>query len=436
MEMAWKGGNWLCLVRTKPQLRDNTNMTTFTLHTRQGKKPNKLGQTTEDMEEVWPLNMQRTGPPACAHALAFKNQPPANGQIAGQWEPFSLGDAQIEEVGEGYTLHCTGKSEYNPRTSGVGFAIRTKLAQKLDSVPHVFMIMQLMLTKDRFGTIISAYAPTMTNPDDIKEVFYKELNRVITAVNHKDKLIILGDFNAHVGRDHSTWHNVLGLNGTGNCISNGQLLLSLCAQDEISIANTIFQHEDKFKNTWMHPHSKQWHILDNVIVRQRDRRDVLITRCMRGADCWSDHRLTRSKINIHLAPKNKSARDKPPRKLNIAHLCASTDTLGFVERKHREWFDENDPEINKLIDVLHKTHTDHHSDKTCEEKEQKYQQAEQLIQQKLRQMKNAWLEKKAESLQAAADINDMKTFHKGLCTIYGHRQLGQQPFVLLIRPHC
>ena len=105
------------------------------------------------------------------------------------------------------------------------------------------------------------------------------------------------------------------------------MLLSLCAQHELSISNTIFQQADKFKNTWMHPRSTQWHMLDYAVVRQRDRRDVLITRCMRGADCWSDHRLLRSKMNLQLALKKKTARSKPLRKLNIARISSNMETL-------------------------------------------------------------------------------------------------------------
>ena len=189
------------------------------------------------------------------------------------------------------------------------------------------MTLRLKLTKDCFVTVISAYAPTMTNPDDIKEAFYEDLNRVLSEVSSKDKLIILGDFNARVGVDHSSWPNILSRKGTGKCNSNGLMLLSLCAQYELCITNTIFQQADKFKNTWMHPRSRQWHMLDYAIVRQRDRRDVQVTRCMRGADCWSDHRLVRSKMNIQLAWKKTTARDKPLRKLNIARLIPNKEAL-------------------------------------------------------------------------------------------------------------
>ncbi|KAL8612681.1 hypothetical protein ACOMHN_025332 [Nucella lapillus] len=44
---------------------------------------------------------------------------------------------------------------------------------------------------------------------------------------------------------------------------------------------------------------------------------------MRGAECWSHHRLFRRKTAIQLALKNKSTRDKPMRGLNIGCLCTS-----------------------------------------------------------------------------------------------------------------
>ena len=87
------------------------------------------------------------------------------------------------------------------------------------------MTMKLTLTGKNKATIVSAYAPTMTSPDDIKDQFYEERNALMTAVPKAEKLIILGDFNARVGVDHQSWENVLGKNGTGRYNSNGLLLL-------------------------------------------------------------------------------------------------------------------------------------------------------------------------------------------------------------------
>ena len=55
-----------------------------------------------------------------------------------------------------------------------------------------------------YATIVSAYASTMTNPDEVKDKFYDDLDSVISTAPRTDKLILLGDFNARVGTDHQT----------------------------------------------------------------------------------------------------------------------------------------------------------------------------------------------------------------------------------------
>ena len=42
----------------------------------------------------------------------------------------------------------------------------------------------------------------MTNPDEIKDTFYDDLDSMISATPQTDKLILLGDFNARVGTDN------------------------------------------------------------------------------------------------------------------------------------------------------------------------------------------------------------------------------------------
>jgi len=58
--------------------------------------------------------------------------------------------------------------------------------------------------------------PTLPGTEDKKEAFYESLNSVIQLVPYKHKLFILGDFNARVGRDFSTWPKVLGHHSVGN----------------------------------------------------------------------------------------------------------------------------------------------------------------------------------------------------------------------------
>ena len=61
------------------------------------------------------------------------------------------------------------------------------------------------------------------------------------------------------------------------------MLLSFCAENNLTITNTLFHQADKYKTTWMHHRSKQWHLIDSAICRVRDMCEVRITRVMRGS---------------------------------------------------------------------------------------------------------------------------------------------------------
>ena len=130
------------------------------------------------------------------------------------------------------------------------------------------MTLRLPLSGKRHATIVSAYAHTMTNPDEVNNKFYDDLESVISAASQTDKLILLGDFNARVGTDHQTWEGVIGSEDVGKCNSNGLLLLRKCAEHELLITNTVFRLPTRRKTTWMHPCSKHWHLIDYVIVRR------------------------------------------------------------------------------------------------------------------------------------------------------------------------
>ena len=164
------------------------------------------------------------------------------------------------------------------------------------------MTLRLTLSGKRHATIVGADAPIMTNPDEVKDKFYDDLNSVISAIPRTEKFILLGDFNARMGTDHQTWEGVIGTEGIGKCNSNGLLLLKKCAEHEMLITYTVFRLPTRNKTSWMHPRSKHWHLIDYVIVRRKDRQDVRVTKTMCGADSWTDHRLVVSKLNLRIQP--------------------------------------------------------------------------------------------------------------------------------------
>ena len=99
------------------------------------------------------------------------------------------------------------------------------------------MTLKLPLSGNKHAAIISAYAPTMTNPDEVKDKVYDDLDSVYSATARVDTLILLDDFNARVGTDHNTWEGVIGLEGIDKCYSNGLLLLRKCAEHDLLITS-------------------------------------------------------------------------------------------------------------------------------------------------------------------------------------------------------
>ena len=203
----------------------------------------------------------------------------------------------------------------------------------------------------------------------------------------------------------------------------------------------------------MYPCSKHWHSIDYVIIRKRGRLDVWVTRAMCGAECWTDHHLIISKLNLHIQPKRHPQGMKTPKHLNINKLRLScikqsvTETLeehldatmldnhdvesawaalhetvyntameclGPTTRKHKDQFDENSPEIMQLLEDKCHAYRAHLDDLNSTAKKDVLRKICSTIQLKLCQMQDSWLSNKADEIQGFADRNDMKNFYDGL----------------------
>ena len=247
------------------------------------------------------------------------------------------------------------------------------------------MSMRVPIEKGRYLTLVNVYAPTMTYSVEEKETFYQELTHTVLGVPREDKLLILGDFNARVGMDWDTYRGIIGKYGKKKKNSNGELLLTFCAQLELSITNTFFYHPHKNYFTWKHPRSGHYDLLDYAITRKSDLADVLCTKAMRGPECSTDHYLVRCQLRMKITlPRRKVPASAKPKKLDISKLSdpehcreltraieaalesvqpageeveqrwkalkeavysASKEILGYPHRKTPDWFWEHGNEL-------------------------------------------------------------------------------------------
>ena len=98
------------------------------------------------------------------------------------------------------------------------------------------------------------------------------------------------------------------------------MLLEFCSEHQLIITKTLFQQKNRFKATWRHSHSKQWHLLDYILTQPLDMRDILHNKVMPSADCYTDHRLVQCKVTFTFKspPKRKYPQTK---KLQVHTLC-------------------------------------------------------------------------------------------------------------------
>ena len=82
-------------------------------------------------------------------------------------------------------------------------------------------------------TVVCAYGPNTSSP------FLESLEGVLESAPLWDSFVLLGDFNAEVGRNSETWRGVVGKNCPPYLNPRVVLLLDFCACHGLSIMNTM-----------------------------------------------------------------------------------------------------------------------------------------------------------------------------------------------------
>ncbi|KAI5745635.1 hypothetical protein M8J76_012983 [Diaphorina citri] len=303
---------------------------------------------------------------------------------------------QLEEPAEGYTFLWSGCKPEEPNHYGVAICVKSSLLQSgVVSEPHCIndRIMFVNINGEKESTtLISCYAPTLQSTDLEKEIFYNNLKRVYEEIPRKNNIIIGGDFNARVGNKHDIWKGALGKYGTGKENTNGHLLLQFCIEKNLTIVNTMFKQKAKFKNTWQHPRSKEWHTIDYVLTKTDYIRNALRCRVMRGAECSTDHRMIRADFKMKPKKHRKTKKGDPKLDMSLlktqeyvgkyqskletimssefhqiqenqttveeewnlfkhAHVEAAKHTLPKLKNEKRDWYRENNTAIEETLKI-------------------------------------------------------------------------------------
>jgi exonuclease III len=135
---------------------------------------------------------------------------------------------------------------------GTGFFVHQTIVSAIKRVEFVSDRMLYMVLRGRWCNIVvlNVHAPTEEKSDDSKDSFYEELEQVFDHFLKCHMKILLGDFNAKLGRE-DTFKPMIGnesLHEDSN--DNGVRVVNFPTSKNLIIKSTMFPYRNIHKYTW------------------------------------------------------------------------------------------------------------------------------------------------------------------------------------------
>ena len=222
------------------------------------------------------------------------------------------------------------------REFGCGFVVGERLRNLvLQFTPVNERIARIRIKAKFFNiSLICAHAPTDEKDELTKDAFYECLDRTYEQCPQHDVKIVLGDFNAKVGKEGIFGQTVGKFSLLTDNLDNGMRLIDFAAARNMVVSSTRFQHLDIHKATWLSPDQKTRNQIDHVVIDGRHASSVLDVRTIRGANIDSDHYLVAAKVRTRICAAKKVPTGKR-QKLAVEKLRSQQTATAFANQVSR-----------------------------------------------------------------------------------------------------
>jgi hypothetical protein len=101
--------------------------------------------------------------------------------------------------------------------------------------------------------------------------------------------ILLGDFNAKVGREGIIKLTIgnESLHATSN--DNGVRVVNFATSKNLTVKSTTFPHRNIHKITWTTPDGRTHNLIEHILIDRRRHSNIPNVQSFRAADCDNDH---------------------------------------------------------------------------------------------------------------------------------------------------
>jgi len=132
--------------------------------------------------------------------------------------------------------------------------------------------------------------------------------------------ILLGDFNAKVGRE-DIFKPIIGQEGLHQDSNDNRFrIVNLATSKNLVLKSTMFPHRNIHKYTWTSPNGKTHNQIDHVLIGRRWQSSLLDVGSFRGAECDIDHYLVIAKVRERLAVGKQAAQRLDRHRFNLSKL--------------------------------------------------------------------------------------------------------------------
>ena len=108
--------------------------------------------------------------------------------------------------------------------------------------------------------------------------------------------ILLGDFNAKVGREKIFKPTIGNESLHQHSNDNGVRIVNFATSKNLVVKSTMFPHRNIHKYTWTSPDGKNHNQINHILIDRSRHSSILDARSFRGADCDIDHYLVVEKL--------------------------------------------------------------------------------------------------------------------------------------------
>ena len=116
-------------------------------------------------------------------------------------------------------------------------------------------------------SIVSTYAPQVSNSMEEKNDFWEDPEGLIQSVSKQERTVLGADLNGHVGEGNTGDEEIMGRYDAGTRKKEGLMVVNFSKRMDLAVANTYFKKKDKHRV--MYKSGRKSTQVDYVMCRRR-----------------------------------------------------------------------------------------------------------------------------------------------------------------------